>query len=100
MFNFYYHFDSWSHERYINFVVCLSPEGAVAAGGALQEGDDEQCPVGQREADVSLPGGSTQGQDGRSGGTTDRGAEGASRPLQGQWWGRVKIAARLVALLG
>ena len=63
----------------------MPPEGAVAAGGALQEGDDEQRSAGQREADVSLPGGPAQGPDGRHGGTTARGPAGTPRPLQGQY---------------
>ena len=29
--------------------VYVPPEGAVTAGGALQEGDDEQCVAGHRE---------------------------------------------------
>ena len=49
--------------------VYVPPEGAVAAGGAVQESNDEQRAAGQRETDISLPGGPSEGPDGRHGGT-------------------------------
>ena len=72
------------HQRELYVYLCVPPEGAVTAGGALQEGDDEQCAAGQREADVPLPGGPAQGPDGRHGGAAARGPARTPRPLQGQ----------------